>query len=237
MNFGALNITPFSLSDMTAKIIAGDPFAFTRWGDGEWRCMLGPHSGWNCDGVHYEEGLSLGLQRVLQKRPGYLLGMQPQAWRESAAKITAFLDRHSISDLPWCDADIIHAGIETPEFKAMLAALRGRRTLVIGPHHLQAALWSLIGCEQFVDVPARNCFRATRKVVMDAKQVLQNAPPTVVSVSASMPAEIIIDMLWDWLGNRGHTYIDYGSVWDPYGGRHGRSYQRAMRDQGRAWPR
>lgn len=237
MNFGSLNFQPLTLPGLTAKIAGDEPFALTRWGDGEWRCILGPHKGANCDGVPYEAGLSNGLRRVLQKRPNYLLGMQPQAWRESSPQIQAFLAENGLTDLAWFDADIVHANVETPAFADMLEALRKRRTLVIGPDHLQAALWSLFGCERFVNVPARQCFRALRTIVMDAKQLLQDAPPTVVSVSASMPAEIIIDMLWDWVGHRGHSFIDYGSVWDPYGGRFRRSYQRAMRSQGRAWPR
>jgi hypothetical protein len=52
--------------------------------------------------------------------------------------------------------------------------------------------------------------------------------PLLISLSASMPAELLCDALFKRFGNK-HTIIDFGSVWDPLVGRLSRSYMRAKK--------
>jgi hypothetical protein len=49
--------------------------------------------------------------------------------------------------------------------------------------------------------------------------------PLLISISASMPAEIMVDRLYHKYGHL-HTIIDFGSLWDPLVGVRSRSYMR-----------
>jgi len=49
--------------------------------------------------------------------------------------------------------------------------------------------------------------------------------PVLISLSASMPAEILLDWLYRDYGKK-HTIIDFGSLWDQLVGVKSRSYMR-----------
>ena len=47
----------------------------------------------------------------------------------------------------------------------------------------------------------------------------------VFAMSSSMATNVIIDELYDEIGDK-CSMIDFGSIWDPFVGRHTRSYHR-----------
>jgi hypothetical protein len=49
--------------------------------------------------------------------------------------------------------------------------------------------------------------------------------PTLVSISAGMSAELILDALYLRFGDA-HSFVDFGSLWDPLVGVYSRKYMR-----------
>jgi hypothetical protein len=63
------------------RMRARDPFAFSRWGDGEWNSLFGRTHGHNSDQHRYFADMGADLCRVLLSRPAYMLGIQNLALR------------------------------------------------------------------------------------------------------------------------------------------------------------
>jgi len=56
------------LSYFTDKLNDGEPFTFSRWGDGEWRSVL-YCKGQNCDGHQFFPLMRRELRNVLRAKP------------------------------------------------------------------------------------------------------------------------------------------------------------------------
>lgn len=223
-----MQIEPFSFTDFLACLRSRKPFTFSRWGDGEWRSVLGATSGVNCDGHRFFAEMGRDLSAVLAAKPNYLLGMQPLALRMFGAKIEDFLAQHSLQALPWINADVIHRGAIQGELAALLEVIDAVPLVIVGPDHLKRAQ-GVLHYQAFVDVPPKNCYLAMERIIADTLNAVDDLKePGVISISASMPAEIIIDRLHRRLNGR-HTLIDFGSVWDPLAGVQSRSYMRRKR--------
>jgi hypothetical protein len=175
----------------------------------------------------------------------YLAGlyMQPLALDLFGPRIDAKLRALDAAGLAWHDSDVFHWAISHAdrfdEFHAFLAALRGRRTIVVGPPHVRGATADLFGAAAFVEVPAVDCYPAATDVLcrtLDLAVPMRDHP--VVLLSASMPAELLAVALHDAKSaDRPMTVLDMGSVWDPYAGVFSRSYMRQLHAAGWAWPR
>ncbi len=224
-----MQIDPFTFEDFLARLQAKKAFTFSRWGDGEWRSVLGSTHGVNCDGHHYFPEMGNELRAVLVGKPSYLLGMQPMAQRMYGSKIESFLKQNHLEELRWVNSDVIHRGAIRGKMTELLAAVNAWPLIVVGPDHLKRAHADL-RYRAFVGVPPRNCYLAVARIIADVLNAADALPsPGLISVSASMPAEIIIDHLHRRLNGR-HTLIDFGSVWDPLAGVRSRSYMK--RNQG-----
>ena len=131
------------------------PFAFSRWGDGEWRAVLGVkdehHS--NCDGHHYFESMCGALRKVLSSRPEYLLGMQPLAMRDYGKEIRDWLKLDGMSPEDFINADVFHKAAMKGDWKFKDYFTAGRH-LVVGPAHLRKAFRT----DDFVEVPDKDCW-------------------------------------------------------------------------------
>lgn len=216
--------TPFC--DIVQLVRQRIPFTFSRWGDGEWRAVLGKLGGVNCDGHQFYPQMGEELRQVLISKPTYLLGMQPMALRIYEKPINEFLAKHGLQDLKWLNADVIHSASIHDNLGLLISAMRGRLLVMVGPDQLKRVSPQL-QYQHFVEVPPRNCYLALDRIVHDVLNILESQKEhTIVSVSASMPAEIILDRLYKRIGTR-HTLIDFGSVWDPFVGVYSRSYMKA----------
>ena len=61
--------------DIVEAIILSKPFAFSRWGDGEW-LNIRKAPGGNCDGNLYYHDLGDALQQIVEVKQDYILGAQ-----------------------------------------------------------------------------------------------------------------------------------------------------------------
>ncbi|MEF8811131.1 MAG: hypothetical protein V5A47_09435, partial [Bacteroidales bacterium] len=63
----------FSYKDLIDNLIDREPFAFARYGDGEWNAIFGK-DGTNCDGHEYYEDMGKRLADIVRSNPSYLMG-------------------------------------------------------------------------------------------------------------------------------------------------------------------
>ena len=211
----------FTVADVTAALAAGEPFAFSRWGDGEWSAILG-HGTRNCDGQEYTPELRRALAGTLRGRPTYRLGIQALALRRFGPEIAAWLAREGLADLPWSDAGIFHTASIRGELGPVIGALSRRGVVLVGPPRL-AALSGRFPVEDHAVVPERNAFRELESWGAEALRMASRCDPQrVVAVSAGMGGKVLIDRLAAALPL--HTVIDFGSVWEPYVGHANRTY-------------
>lgn len=207
-------------------IRTGTPFAFSRWGDGEWSAVLELDDGANCDGHRYFPEMGAELRAILRRRPPYLMTIQSLAVRLHGDRIAEFLRDAGLHDLVWHDSDVFHRAATTTMFHELIHALRQRAVVIVGPGFLRSPLRSLVGYRSFVEVPERDCYLVTKNTIRETVEVLLNvSEPSVVCLSCSMAAEIVLDQLHQVRGDQ-DTIIDLGSIWDPYAGVLSRSYMR-----------
>jgi hypothetical protein len=199
-------------------------FSFSRWGDGEWSSVLDKGKKWNCDGHRYFPDMGKQLSQVLISQPTYRLGMQSLAYRLFGKHIESFLKKHNLQNLVWHNADVFHKGAIKGKLDDIVKAVSTRQTLIVGPDHLKDLRNKSFKVWQHVVVPKKDLFLRVNQIYDQVVEKLNSTnEPTVVSLSASMPAEILLDRLHKVYGEQ-HTIIDFGSLWDQLVGVKSRSY-------------
>ncbi len=220
----AVSVSP-ALKDQTTLLIAdklrsSEPWAFSRWGDGEWSAVLGLGTE-NCDGQAYEP-LRDGLRGILRSRPSYLLGLQPLAMKKFGTQIAAWLRANHLR-LPWVHADVFHDLSKEGALLPFLEPLKDRKVIVVGPERLRG-LMRLLPYVAFVEVPVTNAYAALWDITARLSAALVSVVRPVVAFSAGMVSNLLIHEL----SGREATLIDFGSVWDPYVGLATRNYHAAI---------
>lgn len=211
----------FSLAAMVSMLDSGQPFAFSRWGDGEWSAILG-RGAQNCDGQAYTPDLRRALTETLRARPAYRLGVQALALRRFGPEIEAWLGREGLSDLSWSDSGILHTASIRGDLNLVIESLRRRGVILVGPPRL-AALSALFPIEGHAAVPDRDAFGSLGSWASEALRLASRAgPDSVVAVSAGMGGKVLIHLLAAELPS--HAVVDFGSVWEPYVGHANRTY-------------
>jgi hypothetical protein len=231
-----MKIVKHPLSYYVDPIVAGNPYSFARFGDGEWASILGKrkHPKKNCDGHFFFPEMRdeyLWMFRCLRDEPLeylYWLGMQNMAMGMWPKPIKRFLERYGLDQREWHNCDVFHHASRKGQIEPLIDALRQRSVVVVGPEHLKT-LDKVFGYNGFVRVPRQNCYLQIKRIVRQTAAAIEAAPkPVVVSISASMPAELIIHRLFKDHGD--HAFlIDFGSVFDPYAGVASRQYHQGMK--------
>ena len=217
--------TLFTYEQLLTKIRNDEPFAFSRWGDGEWAAILG-HKGHNCDGHEYFNDLGEALREVLDERQNtslenYYLGMQGLAVRRYGEEI------RTKYNIDWCDADIIHRASIKGKLDKFFEVLKDRRIILVGPKYLKDI--KVIEFDEFIEIPEKNCwleFEKIRKEIGELiyKLYLGDSNVPIILFCASMMANVLIDELI----YPSFIFIDIGSVFDPYVGKHTRVYHKNL---------
>lgn len=203
-------------------LTTGTPVSLSRWGDGEWHAILG-HPGQNCDGQVYKAALRTALADVLCRQPRYLLGLQPLVIDLLGSEVVAWLARRHLA-FDWVDGDLFVTASQAGTLTPFVSALSQRRTLLVGPSHLEALyLFPRVG---HVIVPARNAFAVYASLERQVLAAVEKMDADVVVLSAGMSANLLVDVL-----ARTHpavSALDCGSLWEPYVGLVTRTYHRAI---------
>jgi hypothetical protein len=211
-------------SEMCEKLRKGEPFKFSRFGDGEWLCMMG-RQGRNRDGNDYLPELGRSLREILNSEPDYYIGLQAgvlvDVGRGYDPEMREFVMKTIFQlDLNLVIGDTLHYASEFGFLDRFIDALKDRNVWIIGAdyfHELPYRHFPIAGSNSFID--NEEILHGFQKV--DAIQYNNNP---VYLVAAAMNSNVIIDKL-----PKDVTAIDIGSVFDPYLGKPRASYQHNMK--------
>ena len=189
------------------------PFAFSRYGDGEWqniRMDLYPGSTHNCDGNEYYPELGKRLEEIVSVKQDYYMAIQ-----RPSVKNWPWLKDNYKQD--WVDSDIFHEASEQSHLRAFFNVLETVHVVYVGNRDLS----KLPFVNTFIEITQNNCWDNYQRYLEEIKDRITNEHK-VFLFSAGMTANIFVHDLWQY--NKNNSYIDIGSVFDPYVGKNTRSY-------------
>lgn len=194
------------------KLRNGEPFKFARYGDGEFNAIYGKQ-GANCDGHEYFPDMGKRLREALESKPNYIVGLQPltlasERWPQI---------QKDFPDIQWVDADSIHNASIDGRLEEMFRAI-SEDVILVGPAHLKPLQYKYE--YDFIEIPSVNCWQQYEYVV----DSLMDRKKAIVLLCASMMSEVIIHDFKD----SSHTFIDLGSVLDPFAGVKSRRYHHKL---------
>jgi len=200
------------LVEINSKIKTKTPFAFSRWGDGEW-ANVNKVKGQNRDECIYFEDLGDELYTIVSEEQDYFLGNQ-----------TLITSPYFMTQSPqkWIDADVFHKASIEGKLDSFIQVLYKTPIVYIGNPDLQ----SLPFINTFISIPYKNVWLDKDSVLKSIRNTF-NTVPKVYLFSAGVATNVFIDILWK--ENSTNTYIDVGSVFDPYVGKKTRSYHQSLK--------
>jgi hypothetical protein len=207
----------------------GTPFAFSRWGDGEWSCLLG-RQGHNAAGMPYSAATRADLTAVLESHPAYEMGLSESVvhprgmHRAMETAVPAWFCAHRVS-IPWVGADGLADRSMAGTLGPFVEALRTREAVLVGPSYFSNLRFFPVVAQVVVPPRMRHEDEIAR-LVRQTLAALQEWPGSVVAISAGMSANVLIDRVHAVRPEA--TLIDCGSLWEPYLGRAVRKYHVAV---------
>lgn len=219
-----MQVTPRPLSFYTDLLTRGEPFAFSRYGDGEWACILG-REGQTCDGQPYSPALATDLAQALASAgPNYFAALGPMAARTLGAPINNWLSQRDLS-IDWHSTEVFLQASLDGALYPFVEALRKRTLLYVGPAHLRRFAVDVLGADAFIEVPGKDAYSHAPVLLHEIDRTVRDVGTDVIGYSAGPTANVLIDKFF--LGYpAATTQIDFGSVWDVYAGVKSRSYMR-----------
>jgi len=219
---------------MLEKLRKKEPFQYSRWGDGEWQCVLG-YEGQNCDGHRYFPSLRMALIEVLRDNPKYYMGMQPKAYRTMDMAIDPWCDVNEVN-IDWCNADILHDASIAGRLDEFLKLLSTGRVFMVSHDRICSAINNEVA-RRFMsdlwicfDIPLNNCWNIHEGLLHELSEYIGMQRPPVILYCASMMSKVLIHKINQMFGDT-ITQIDCGSVFDPYAGYATRRYHQAIIDR------
>ena len=220
-----LNLAYRGLDFFQAKIQRNEPFAFPRYGDGEFASILG-FSGKNCDGVRYTEDLQNALSETLRYPhldDSYYYGLLAIAVRFFKPYIERFVVKNNL-DILWTEATFLVAANRHGKLGDFLSVLQTRPILYVGPKRLQGVSEALgLQIAHFIEIPPVKAFEARQDIVN--KVLVYADTADFIGFSAGPATKWLIWSLFPDLGET-HTLFDFGSIFDGYVGQPSRKYQK-----------
>lgn len=205
------------------KLKNNEKFSFTRWGDGEWSCLFG-HQGHNCDLHQYFPEMSKGLQEAVKNYKGYYLATWPRTVpmmrTELGKNAYEYIDYH-MPGKNWVDARIWENAAMDATIGPLVEQLKNMNFVMIS----ESSKKTLPFITDFIEVPKKDCFLEKERIKKEMIEMTEKYNDVVFGLSASMATNVIVDELYNQIGNK-CWMIDFGSIWDPYVGNMTRSYHR-----------
>lgn len=199
----------------------GENFSISRFGDGEWNCILGKR-GKNCDGHTYFKDLGRRLSKVLRDNRGYYLGLQNHAYKDE--NFHDFINEYIIDySIDFVDSDFLHRASIKDELELFFDALKGKDIVLVAPQRHKNL--DKIEVREHIIIPDIDCWNSYVDVLKKLLPVVKEN--TVVLYCASMMSNVLIDDLF-MTKNGTITQIDCGSVFEPYIGVRNRSYHKTI---------
>tara|TARA_R110000744_G_scaffold296672_1_gene406570 strand:+ start:6259 stop:6948 length:690 start_codon:yes stop_codon:yes gene_type:complete len=202
-------------------------FSFTRWGDGEWGCLFG-EQGQNCDGHEFFKDLSHQLLNVFTKPLKYYIATWPMdvpMMRDMDPQLRSYVQG---LDIKFQDATIWEEAAMAGKLAPLVTQLESMNFVMISESTKRNLPMDI---KEFIDIPSKNCFLEKERIKQDILNILDKYKNPVFGFSASMATNVIVDELFDEIGDK-CWMIDFGSIWEPFlkiqpgTGKHSRTYHR-----------
>lgn len=191
--------------ELVDKVKNGEPFSFSRYGDGEWSAILGK-VGSNCDSHEYFPSLGKHLRQILEERPDYYLGLQNLA-NKLFSGIPEF-DRLKNQN-KWIDADIVHRQNGKEGIEDLFEALQDKEVVLVG-NKRHRGMDKYFPIKHFVQVPEKNAWTEMWDI---CHQIDATCYSDVILYCSGMMSNVLIDNFKDAIDI---IQIDIGSAFDPY---------------------
>jgi hypothetical protein len=214
--------------DLLTRLLAGKPFALSRYGDGEWAAIFGIE-GENCDHHKYFPEMGIDLLDTLRshhKEP-YYYGMVRIAITVFGKRIQTFITRQGLNQF-WIDGTAMADASKAGKLYSLIDLLQHRKILYVGPAYLNTQEFrkKLFVPAKYIEVPAVDCYLQKEKLVETiAQECLSDTSYDLIGFSAGPATEIMMWELWTYL-KASVTMIDFGSLWDGFVGNPSRKYQK-----------
>jgi hypothetical protein len=191
-------------------------FKFARYGDGEINCMNGK-VGMNCDQHIYFPDLGTALKETVKQEPEYIVGIQPLSVSHLSESVSKYFGKFS----NLVNADVLHNTSIDGNLDKFISALEGRYVILVGPPHLSDFFYDCV----HIVIPPLNCWLEYENVRQQIEFHIDGVNNAVVLLCASMSSEVLIHHFKDYP----HTFIDVGSVLDPYCNVKSRRYHHKLK--------
>jgi len=156
------------------------------------------------------------LEKIVNVKQDYYMGAQDYK------KFNLLSDVEKYDKQSWIDADMLHKASMDGNLDSLINVLEDVEVVYIG----NEALKDLSFVDTFVAIPAKNVWRFRDRVMEVIKTTITTEHKTYL-FSAGMATNVFIHELWNH--NKNNSYIDVGSVFDPYVGRNTRSYHKNLK--------
>jgi hypothetical protein len=198
------------------RIKKHEGFSYSRFNDGEMICamkVLGyKFNDENCDQHKYFAMMGVELLHTLKKQNSkqYYIQLLCNYINNFNDKLIPLLQSNFLQGryiyTDWMQKILRY---EPEKFRELIKAINMHHTIIVGPEYLKKL--HFIHYDDFIEVPLINCYTNKNQIVEDIKQKLQE--DSVVLISASMAANVIIDDLVSMVGHQ-HILLDTGSLFD-----------------------
>jgi hypothetical protein len=204
-----------TLNTMIDNLKSFKNFKFARYGDGEIYCM-NERQGSNCDNHAYFHDLGAALKQSIYEEPDYMVGIQPL----SISHIPEHVKNYFGHFRKMYNADVLHNASISGQLFNFTKAMEGRYIIMVGPAHVS----TFFDCVHIV-IPSNNCWLNFTDIKQQIEFHLEGINNAVVLLAASMMSEVLISNFSEY----NHTFIDIGSVLDPYCGVKSRRYHHKLK--------
>ena len=207
-----------------------EPFALSRYGDGEFAAMFGM-SGHNCDGHEYYPEMGEELRQTIEqpKDHDYEYGIVRIAYKVFGEnRVMDWINQNAgDADITLADGTVMVDASRMGRLYPLIECLREKRILYVGPSHLnEDSMDSVFEIETFISVLPINSYDyvdQTEEIIRTVCTLEREFD--LIGFSAGPTTEILMWRLWDSMVPR-ITMIDFGSLWDGFVGVQSRKYHR-----------
>ena len=200
--------------DLIDKINNNIPFKFSRWGDGEWNCMMGV-KGKNRDGNEYFRELGRELRAIFDSRPDYYIGLQYGTLYNDNIRQYIFQKLFELN-IDFVNGDIFHQASEFGQLHRFIKALEDKQVFIIGATYFKKLPY------RHIRIPYKNSY-FYNDILFRKLNLLKDE---IYLVAAAMNSNVIIHRMPKHV-----TAIDIGSVLDPYLGITRATYQHLLKPE------
>jgi hypothetical protein len=222
-----MKVRDLPLDHYVDQLKAQTPFAFVRYGNGEWDCIFSRyHSTRSGSHTLLIARMRIELERSIREaytEMGYHMALRSTSLN---VPVRSWLTEQC-PKRNWVECTAFYRASRHGRLFPFIDALRHdkRPLIVVGPDHLRGLAQRGLDIDTFVEVPPKNCYYQKRDIL---RQILNAPRPAIISISAGPPAKIMVFELWRRLRDTNSVILDLGSLWDVYCNVQSRRYHSKM---------